>query len=206
MDTDPPAPSAAPAGTPGLQARKKLAAMHRIQEAALGLFEEHGFDAVAIEAVAAAAEVAPRTVYRYFGAKEMLVIWDEADEHASSPLTPQFAAADPVDALRAAVRAGFAAMSDADLRLIRRRVALIYRVPAVEAAFTLHSYEKSRAIAAAVAPDAGDRLDTQVFVHAFVGAFLGALRHWHLTDFDANPLPFVDRALTLLAQGFTDTD
>jgi hypothetical protein len=104
------------------------------------------------------------------------------------------------------VRAGFADLGDDALRLIRRRTALIYRTPAVEAAFTLHSYEKSRAIAAAIAPSQGDRLEAEIFVHAFVGAFLGALRHWFLTDFSAPPFPYVDRALTLLAQGFADTD
>ncbi|SDC94592.1 TetR family transcriptional regulator [Glycomyces harbinensis] len=188
---------------PGLQARKKLAAMHRIQDAALDLFEERGFDDVAIETVAAAAEVSPRTVYRYFGSKEMLVIWDEEDEFTLSPLTDQFAGADPIGALREALRAGFAAMSDADLRLIRRRVALIYRHPAIEAALILHAYEKSRAIVAAV-PERGDRLETQVFVHAFIGGALGAIRHWCLNGFAEHPYECIDRALTLLEHGFTD--
>jgi AcrR family transcriptional regulator len=198
--TDPPT-----TGAPGLQARKKLAAMRRIQEAALDLFEERGFDDVAIEAVAATAEVSPRTVYRYFGSKEMLVIWDEEDESTLSPLVPQFAGPDPIGALREAMRSGFAAMSAADLRLIRRRVTLVYRHPAIEAALTLHAYEKSRRIAAAVAPDGAD-LEAQIFVHAFVGGVLGAMRHWCLSGFPAPPFAFVDRALTLLEHGFASSD
>lgn len=185
----------------GLQARKKLAAMHRIQKAALDLFEERGFDEVAIEAVAAAADVSPRTVYRYFGTKEMLVIWDEEDEFTSSPLAAQFAGPDPIGALREAMRAGFAAMTEDELRRTRRRVALVYRHPAIEAALILHAYEKTRRIAAAMAPD-GDRLEAQIFVHAFIGGVLGAMRHWCLSGFATPPYEFVDRALTLLEHGF----
>jgi AcrR family transcriptional regulator len=194
------------AETPGLQARKKLAAMRRIQEAALDLFEERGFDAVAIEEVAAAAEVSPRTVYRYFGSKEMLVIWDEADEPPVSPLAPQFADSDPIGALREILRAAFAAMSEDELRLARRRVALVYRHPPIEAALILHAYEKSRRIAAAAAPAHGDELEMQIFVHAFVGGVLGAMRHWCLSGFAGPLYEFVDRALTLLEHGFDAPD
>lgn len=196
-----PTDASGPAGL-GLQARKKLAAMHRIQEAALDLFEHHGFDKVAMETVAEAAEVSPRTVYRYFGTKEMLVIWDEADEHPSSPLTAYFAGDDTIGALRAVLSAGFAAMGESDLALIRRRLSLVYANPGIEAAFILHSYEKSRAIATALVPDEGKRPETQIFVHAFVGAILGAMRHWCLSGFDGPPFDFVDRALTLLEHGF----
>ena len=59
------AANAARAPRPGLRERKKAATMHRIQAAALDLFERHGFDAVSIEQVADAAEVSPSTVYRY---------------------------------------------------------------------------------------------------------------------------------------------
>ncbi|GAA1660290.1 TetR family transcriptional regulator [Glycomyces endophyticus] len=190
----------------GLQHRKKLAAMRRIQDAALDLFEAQGFDAVAIEAVAAAAEVSPRTVYRYFGSKEMLVIWDEEDELPLSPLAAEFAAVDPVTLLRGTFRAAFARMDEAQLRLIRRRVALVYRHSAIEAAYVLHAHRKSRLIAAAVGPLGGDPFRTEIFVHAFVGGVIGALRLWCHAGFDSPPFEYIDRALALLEQGFDDTD
>jgi AcrR family transcriptional regulator len=180
----------------GLQARKKLAAMHRIQASALDLFEERGFDQVGIEAVAAAAEVSPRTVYRYFGTKEMLVIWDEADEHPTSPLAYCFASADPIGALRAVLGAGFAAMGEEELEVNRRRLALVFANQAIEAALVLHSHEKSRAIADSLGAD------RQTFVHAFIGASIGAMRHWWRSGFAGPPFGFIDRALTLLEQGF----
>ncbi|MFF5304412.1 TetR/AcrR family transcriptional regulator [Streptomyces sp. NPDC013161] len=45
-----------------------------IADTAIALFEEHGFDATTVDQIAAAAEVGPRTVYRYFPTKEALVV------------------------------------------------------------------------------------------------------------------------------------
>lgn len=67
------------ASAPSLWERRKLEAMSRIQRIALDLFDEHGYREVTVERVAAAAEVSPSSIYRYFGTKEMLVLYDEAD-------------------------------------------------------------------------------------------------------------------------------
>lgn len=60
--------------------RRKREAMDRIQRAAFDLFDEHGYRDVTVERVAAAAGVSPSSIYRYFGNKEMLVLYDEADQ------------------------------------------------------------------------------------------------------------------------------
>ncbi|MDO5499571.1 MAG: TetR family transcriptional regulator [Propionibacteriaceae bacterium] len=63
-----------------LRDRKKAATMRHVQAVAMDLFDERGFEAVKVEDVAAAAEVSPSTVYRYFGTKEGLVLHDEHDD------------------------------------------------------------------------------------------------------------------------------
>jgi AcrR family transcriptional regulator len=45
-----------------------------IADKAFELFTEHGFDATTVEQIAAAAEVGPRTLYRYFPTKETLIV------------------------------------------------------------------------------------------------------------------------------------
>jgi len=62
-------PAAAPAVT-GLRERKRERTRQAIVDAAFGLFAEHGFEAVRITEIAAAADVAPATVFTHFATKE----------------------------------------------------------------------------------------------------------------------------------------
>ncbi|MDH6218248.1 TetR/AcrR family transcriptional regulator [Streptomyces pseudovenezuelae] len=58
----------------GLREIKMERTRQLIADTAIALFSEQGFDATTIEQIAAAAEVGPRTVYRYYPTKEALVV------------------------------------------------------------------------------------------------------------------------------------
>jgi len=60
------------APTEGLRARKKRAAREAIAATARRLFAEHGFDAVTVAEIAAAADVSEKTVFNHFPTKEDL--------------------------------------------------------------------------------------------------------------------------------------
>jgi TetR/AcrR family transcriptional regulator, regulator of mycofactocin system len=66
------------AAAEGLRARKKRQTAQRIESAALELFERDGFDATTIDAIAAAADIAPRTFFHYYPTKEDVVLADYA--------------------------------------------------------------------------------------------------------------------------------
>jgi len=57
---------------PSLRERKKADTHDAIRQAAADLFLAHGYEATTMEAVAAAADVSVRTVFRYFPTKEDL--------------------------------------------------------------------------------------------------------------------------------------
>jgi AcrR family transcriptional regulator len=63
----------------GLRERKKLQTRQHIADVAARLFAAHGFEDVTVDQVAAAADVAKKTVFNYFPTKEDLV-FDRADE------------------------------------------------------------------------------------------------------------------------------
>ncbi|GAA1588698.1 hypothetical protein GCM10009804_51000 [Kribbella hippodromi] len=89
----------------GLRERWRLKARRTIQERALDLFDERGFDAVTIEEIAAAAEVSPSSVYRYFGTKEGLIVADEFDTMSQQALEELLDVDDPVGSMIRIVRA-----------------------------------------------------------------------------------------------------
>ncbi|MDX2762645.1 TetR family transcriptional regulator, partial [Streptomyces europaeiscabiei] len=63
----------------GLRERKKRRMYESVSEVAIRLFLEKGFDAVSVAEVAAAAEISKPTLFRYFPAKEDLVLYRIAD-------------------------------------------------------------------------------------------------------------------------------
>ena len=69
-----------------LRERKKEQTRQRIAAVALRLFAERGFDAVTVNEVAEAAEVAKATLFAYFPTKESLVL--AASEATTWPGSP----------------------------------------------------------------------------------------------------------------------
>ncbi|WP_327671124.1 MULTISPECIES: TetR/AcrR family transcriptional regulator [unclassified Streptomyces] len=68
-----------PDPAPGLRELKKQRTRQTLSETAVRLFMERGYDNVSVAEVAAAAEVSKPTLFRYFAAKEDLVLHRFAD-------------------------------------------------------------------------------------------------------------------------------
>ena len=104
---------------------KKVAVMRHVQLTALGLFEAHGFDAVTIEEVAKAALVSAPTIYRHFGTKEGLVLWDEFDPLLLRSLGERLRTDALGDAIREAIVRPLDRIYAAEASRILRRVRLV---------------------------------------------------------------------------------
>ncbi|WP_228994804.1 TetR family transcriptional regulator [Streptomyces sp. DH8] len=88
-------------GPVGLRERKKQLTYQAVSDAAITLFLERGFDKVSVAEVAAAADISKPTLFRYFPAKEDLVLHRFADHEDESArvVAARPAGESPLDAL-----------------------------------------------------------------------------------------------------------
>ena len=117
-----------------LRERKKLRAMRRIQSVALDLFDELGFENVTIEQIAATAEVSPSSVYRYFGTKEGVVLWDEGDIEFIEAVRAEMVDHTPVESVRRAMARVLTQYFESNEAHARRLTRILFEEPALRAA------------------------------------------------------------------------
>ncbi|MBW3603572.1 MAG: TetR family transcriptional regulator [Actinobacteria bacterium] len=111
--------------------------MKHVQREALQRFTDRGFDDVTVEEIADAAEVSAMSVYRWFGTKEALVIWDEFDPPILASVTERLTQGHPpLAAVRGALVALLDEVYDRERDLALARTQLIHREPALLAAAT----------------------------------------------------------------------
>ncbi len=109
--------------------------MRRVQQVALDAFETKGWAAVTVEDVARAAGVGVASVFRNFGTKEGLVLWDEYDPGLFAEIDRLLAAGKaPRAAVLGGVLAGLPAVYARDKARILRRADLIAATPQLVAA------------------------------------------------------------------------
>lgn len=190
---------------PGLRERKKIETLHRLQEEALRLFDEQGYDATTIEQIAAAAGVSPSTFYRYFPTKEDVVVQDEYDPLIVNVFESQSPGEAPLDALRTVLRVLFAEFTDADIERVRRRVRLIFAVPALRARQVQQTTATEALLARMVAERTGrapDELEIRHFTALIVTSWTVAISAWAETDGTKDDLAAtMDRCLAHLEAG-----
>ncbi|MEP7192739.1 MAG: TetR/AcrR family transcriptional regulator [Actinomycetota bacterium] len=117
----------------GLRERKKERTREAIQREALRLIASRGYDATTCEQIAAAAEVSPATLYRYFATKEDVVLQDGYDPMIAEAIRARPAHESPLTAVRRGLADTFADVYQGDVAPIRQRTALILSVPALKA-------------------------------------------------------------------------
>jgi AcrR family transcriptional regulator len=190
--------------SPGLRERKKEKTRWAIQEHALRLFAERGYEATTVDQIAAAAEISPSTFFRYFPSKEDLVIQDRYDSILVDLVRKMPADLSPLAALRRATRTAFEDISATELEQIVERSQLVMSVPALRAR-SMDNFLTTIGMVRTVVAERTGRAATDIAVRAFAGAVVGALvavfEVW-LQDPKAYPVAqAVDDALAYLESG-----
>jgi AcrR family transcriptional regulator len=187
----------------GLRELKKARTRAAIQQHALRLFGKQGYDATTVEQIAKAAEVAPGTVFRYFGTKEGVVLFDPMNEVLLATFEAQPPELGVFDAMRGAYRDALAALTPADLRREAVRQQLIRSVPVLRARMVDDVAGAIDYLANAVAERTG-RSAQDLAVRTLAGAVVGAVTSIAPpsgSTWQADYVDTVDKALTLLEAG-----
>jgi AcrR family transcriptional regulator len=192
--------------SPGLRERKKQKTRWSIQEQALRLFREQGYDQTTVDQIAAAAEISPSTFFRYFKTKEDVVIEDEYD-----PLLEKYFEEEPVDrpiipALRNVLRKAFAGMDKDEQEKVYQRTKLMLAVPALRLRL-IDSYTTNLDVLLRVTAKRHGRSTEDFLVRSFAGAvygvWLAAILAWVDGDGKEDLLDLMERSLDTLESGFT---
>ena len=186
------------------RARKKAATKHAIQDHALKLFVEKGYDATTVDEIAAAAGVSHMTFFRYFPRKEEVVEYDEHD-----PLLEQLIAARPPDepplvVLHNAIRVGLERILTTDREALLIRTRLVLRNPVLRSRNLVVQDTTRDLLANALARRAGltePDLATTVQASAALDAVGVAMMAWAHGKEETNPVALIDEAFAALESG-----
>ncbi|MET9832866.1 TetR family transcriptional regulator [Streptomyces sp. NPDC006385] len=145
----------------GLRERKKRRMYRTVSDTAIRLFLQRGFDAVSVAEVAAAAEISKPTLFRYFPAKEDLVLYRIADHEGEAARVVRQGPS-PVRALRRHFLDGLERCDpitglNEDPEVLAFH-ALLYGTPALVARLYAHLERSEAALAEALGGDLDARL------------------------------------------------
>ncbi len=187
----------------GLRERKKAKTRAAIQHEALRLFREQGYVATTVEQIADAVEISPSTFFRYFAAKEDLVLTDDYDPLINEAFRRQPVEYGPIQAVRSGLRSVFEGLSEEELADMRDRAELALAVPELRAGMLDQFAQIMRQITDVVAARVGrgpDDFAVSTLAGAILGVMISAEFYW-VEHPGADLVALLDDALAHLESG-----
>ena len=192
--------------TLGLRERNKLRTRQEIADATIRLAAERGLEHVTVEQIAAAADVAPRTFFRYFDSKEEALLADHPErlELLREKLRSRPASEGPLTAVRTAILDVAGDLED-HRELMLCKVRLMEDNPTLRGRSLEMMGDLERMIAEALAERTGVDLETDFRPLVIAGAVCTAMRvaidRWGTTGGTGDLTAMVASALDLLDGG-----
>ncbi len=195
-------------GTEGLRAAHKLRTQRSIQDHAMRLFTERGYDSTTIADIAAAADVSSMTVFRYFPTKEDLVMGDEYDPIIIEKIQAQPSAAPLIRGICQGLVEVAAERTPEDEAMLLARIRLGLSVPSLRARMWDGQFQSQQRLVAGLRTadaDLHQDLELQVATGASLAAAAAAIMRWADGDGQEDLPALMDAALRMLWTDETST-
>lgn len=193
----------------GAWGHRKLTAMRHIQRVALGLFDVEGYQRVTVEQIAAGAAVSPSSIYRYFGTKEHIVLWDEYDRGLMAGIETGVQHGAVLEAIETQLRrvaAGVDALAEGEREFLRRRISYIVDEPMILAAMHRQAdamEAELRALMERVSESRVESFKYRIIAGLVASTVLNVLIAWAERDDGTELSPLFEQAFHLLRRGIT---
>ena len=188
---------------PDWRQRKKAETRDRIRGCALRLFLEQGYDATTVEQIAGAAGVSHMTFFRYFPAKEDVVLSDSYDPMIARLLEQTPPGWSLLKRVRAALLEGLAQVYETDRDTLLAQNKLIAATPALRDRLWADQIATQQLFLRALGDGAGDdhraSLQARVTIAACLAAASTAILAWVENDGTPELPDLIDAAFETLA-------
>ncbi len=148
----------------------------------------------------------PSSIYRRFGTKEQLILWDDDDPQILEKMTAKLATHPPVEEMYRAIQEMYAEIHDRDERLIRLRTRHTIEEPGIQATVALQTDQLVQLVASLLAAHTGrpaHDLEVRVIGGALVGALSATIRQWYVSGYACPFDEVMDDTFEVLRRGQT---
>jgi AcrR family transcriptional regulator len=187
-----------------LRERKKERTRQAIQDEAVRLFLEQGYERTTIDQIAAAAEVSERTLFRYFPTKADILAYDMIEPAVAEAFVGQPPRLTATAALRAAIQQVYASLPQDRIQRERGRQRLIAEVRGLRA-ITPRKIDDVLGLLTAAALRRTGRAPGDQALSTWVGAVAGVIgtcyRDWALDPAGQDIIDLIDGRLAALESG-----
>ena len=185
---------------PAAMPRWEQGSKERLQQAAIELFEEQGFEDTSAVQIAKRARVTTRTFFRYFGDKQEVLFADEnmLREALVEEIRQATDVAEPLQAVTR-ILAGFGWADLASRDSLRRREAMIASTPYLRERELIKQHQMADEFSSALQEHGVDPGVAGLAGHVGVHVFRTAYRQWVEGDKNADLASMTDTVLSCLA-------
>ncbi|MFZ1287780.1 MAG: helix-turn-helix domain-containing protein [Candidatus Phosphoribacter sp.] len=155
-----------------------------LQDAALRLFSEHGYDATTVEQIAREAGVSHMTFFRHFPTKDAVVLEDGFDPAIAAAVATAPTELLPLVRVCAGLRAVLTHVDLPGQEEVRLRVRIAVEHPALRAGTYAATEATQKAIAEVLVADGVSPFEARVASAAALAAVTVAVLEWCLSDRD----------------------